>query len=327
MKPTPPGRRATIAALSLFLSPLILGAQQQRPPAVPLITHDPYFSIWSMADNLTDKDTTHWTGHRQPIAGLARIDGKTYRFMGAEPARRSRDGADSPRCHAHAHHLQVPGRGVTLTVTFFTPAFPNDLDLLSRPVTYLTLTATRRGRHEVSVLIDVDPVIAVNTADEASDLGTLACVRWPHDRSERRLARSARLNRPGDDLRIDWGYFHLAVPDGPGAQFAATTNDAIRKLRRTGRAACGRRPRHAATCRANDAAHLAMAFAAWQACQRQPSPASCCSPTPRSSHRVSQPQAAPLLAAQWRNREANAGGRRDTISSARASAAKSSTAT
>jgi hypothetical protein len=28
------------------------------------------------------------------------------------------------------------------------------------------------------------------------------------------------LNRPGDDLRIDWGYFHLAVPDGVGAQLA-----------------------------------------------------------------------------------------------------------
>jgi hypothetical protein len=28
------------------------------------------------------------------------------------------------------------------------------------------------------------------------------------------------LNRPGDDLRIDWGYFHLAAPDAGGAQFA-----------------------------------------------------------------------------------------------------------
>ena len=74
--------RNCIAAV--FLCSLAAFAQQ-RPPAVPLITHDPYFSIWSAADKLTDRDTTHWTGKRQPIAGLARINGKTWRFMGAHP--------------------------------------------------------------------------------------------------------------------------------------------------------------------------------------------------------------------------------------------------
>ena len=31
------------------------------------------------------------------------------------------------------------------------------------------------------------------------------------------------LGRPGDDLRIDWGYFHLAAPDSEGAQMALSS--------------------------------------------------------------------------------------------------------
>ena len=57
---------------------------QLRAPAYPLITIDPYFSVWANRDRLTDGDTVHWTGRRNAICGKAIIDGKAYRVMGAD---------------------------------------------------------------------------------------------------------------------------------------------------------------------------------------------------------------------------------------------------
>ena len=45
-----------------------------RAPAVPLIVHDPYFSIWSLQDELTKEWPRHWTGIAYGISGLLRID-------------------------------------------------------------------------------------------------------------------------------------------------------------------------------------------------------------------------------------------------------------
>ena len=198
-------------SLAFVLLPSFVFAQQ-RAPDTPLITHNPYFSIWSNTDNLTDSNTTHWTGAPQPISGLARIDGKAYRFMGRDPR-------DVPAMEQVARSItpthtfyEFKQAGVDLHLAFFTPTILSDLDILSRPVTYLTWTArsTDGASHDVSVLLDVDPIIAVNDPSEQvvytrnqTATGNVLSV-GSRDQNV--------LNRSGDNLRIDWGYFHLVVP-------------------------------------------------------------------------------------------------------------------
>src|SRR5690625_1762995 len=53
-----------------------------RPPAYPLITSDPYFSIWAFQDTLYDGPTRHWTGKPQSLRGIIRVDGKAMTFLG-----------------------------------------------------------------------------------------------------------------------------------------------------------------------------------------------------------------------------------------------------
>ncbi|MFN8342547.1 MAG: DUF4965 domain-containing protein, partial [Cyclobacteriaceae bacterium] len=68
---------------------LILGchvgviAQVDRAPAYPLLTHDPYFSVWSFNDTIGNAPTRHWTGKEQPLMARAVVDGETWHLLGA----------------------------------------------------------------------------------------------------------------------------------------------------------------------------------------------------------------------------------------------------
>jgi hypothetical protein len=255
-------RRSALAttlflAFSSFLMPS-MGVSQNRPPAVPLVTYDPYFSIWSMSDKLTDSDTRHWTGSDQALTGLIRIDGTNYRFMGANPEQvPAMTQVDMRVTPLHTLYT-FEAAGLSLSVTFFTPALPQDLEVLARPVTYVSWTVkSKDGRsHTASVLLDVSPRVAVNSADQDVTWGRSAAPQLEILSVGSRDQRA--LSRAGDNLRIDWGYFYLAVPHQDGATLVASSQ-AISKFLSSGSLPKSddmempRQPR-------NGAAHLAVTF-------------------------------------------------------------------
>ncbi len=194
-----------------------------RPPAVPLIAHDPYFSVWSMADHLTDEPTKHWTGVEQQMAGLARIDSATYRFLGSWPRPAPAMTQMSREVTPTRTTYRFEQSGVGLTLTFLTPALADDLEILSRPVTYVIFEARATdGRpHQVALHFDCGAQLAVNTVEQRVTwsrlkIGELQVLRLGS-------VEQQILGRAGDNLRIDWGYLYLAVPPQPGASTLATS--------------------------------------------------------------------------------------------------------
>lgn len=355
--------RILFFALSAFIA-VQLNAQQLRPPAFPLVTHDPYFSIWSGSDQLNTSPTRHWSGTDQSLVGKITVDGQVYRFMGADqkqyttilpaadenpytaaytetnPAAdwmqpgfndsqwnsgRAPFGDDKAsaatiwasrniwvRRHftlanpvkdplvlklLHDDNVEVYLNGeliyskigwtgkylylpldqalsgklqqgenllaihventaggasldaglmaeipmptgtqdqlatqtgfeitatttrydfncgpVQLQVSFISPLLLNNLDLLNRPVTYLTTTAKSiDGKlHEVQITLDASTDIAVNSPSqkvkaEQYNAGNLSILKAG-------TIEQPVLQKKGDDLRIDWGYFLVAAP-------------------------------------------------------------------------------------------------------------------
>lgn len=181
-----------------------------RAPSVPLITVDPYFSVWSPADKLTDEAIHHWTNNTVSMLGIVEIDDKAYRFMGVnalEPIPQT-----DLQIDALSTEYTFETETVRIRASFLAPMLPDDLDLISRPVNYLKLTSeSKDGKdHSVKFTISVSEEICLDdpgqspVVREKVSLDGLKCMR---------MGNSVQniLNKSGDNVLIDWGYFYLAV--------------------------------------------------------------------------------------------------------------------
>ncbi len=207
-----------------------------RPPSTPLITVDPYFTVWSPADRLTDAVTCHWTGKPNTIVGTACIDGETYRFMG-----KLHRNDDTPVLTQTAFDYDAlstrytfTGAGVTLKLTFTTPLLMDDLAVMTRPVSYLEIeTASADGCcHDVTVKIAVSEEICLNLRSQSPVVTEVLDV---NGRPTVKMGNSEQqvLNRSGDDIRIDWGYFYLTTSLGTAAAEVINIPYCPHKINRT----------------------------------------------------------------------------------------------
>ena len=182
-----------------------------RPPAVPLVTFDPYLSVWSEADRLNDDVTRHWTRHAHPLASLIRVDGKAYRLMGTEPKSVPALPQISVKVLPTRSIYEFESPQVHVTMTFMTAALPDDLEALARPLSYITwqVRSSDGATHDVSIFQSVSSQLAVNYPQQQ--------VSWRREgRGPLAAMCIGSVEQPvlatmGDDTRIDWGYVYLAA--------------------------------------------------------------------------------------------------------------------
>jgi glutaminase A-like protein/uncharacterized protein DUF5127/uncharacterized protein DUF4964 len=222
-----------ICIVGLVLGILIgsVGAEQEtfRPPAVPLVTNDPYMSVWSFSDHLTDSWPVHWTGQVHAMAGMIRVDGKAYRFMGPDAV-----------CEQAAQQVELnvmptqttyrfAAGGVELTVVFTTPMLPEQFKWLTCPVTFLNfeVKSTDGKEHRTALYFDATAEWAVNQANQQvtwerknKPIGGLEWLTFSS-------VEQPILKRAGDNVRIDWGYLYVGLPSGKDNRSVIAT-DSIR---------------------------------------------------------------------------------------------------
>ena len=183
-----------------------------RLPAVPLITMDPYLSVWCPADRVDEADTVHWSGAEKPLDGRLSVDGRTVRFLGKNDFGSC---LTEQRVTATRTLFAAELGGVRLEACFAAPAFPDEPDLLSMPVTPVrfVLSSTDGQTHDAAVRFALpDSLCWDGHVKPALFSDTVTLNGWPAALTGR--LQQNILGQSGDHITIDWGYLYLCAEQG-----------------------------------------------------------------------------------------------------------------
>ena len=202
-----------------------------RAAAIPLITHDPYFSIWSGAGHPSDKDPIHWSGLPQCLRGRLSIGQRTWSFLG-EPQGLPKLPLISTNVTATSTTFCFDAEGLQLTVRFVSPLIASDLLLLSRPCTYIDAFLSLPEGASVpeekisltlymgSTIVSTDNslLIGLSGSYPSEEITLPSPISRTVSTAAYQYAMFGRafqkpLGHSGDNHTIDYGYAYLASAD------------------------------------------------------------------------------------------------------------------
>jgi hypothetical protein len=113
-------------------------------------------------------------------------------------------------CNAFSTVYSYIINGAKIELKFTSPIIPDDLYMLSRPISYLEVTkdSADNKRHTVSVKIEMSEEICMNhKGDSDVEIEKIELGKYSSIKLGSKVQKV--LERNGDDLRIEWGYFYL----------------------------------------------------------------------------------------------------------------------
>ncbi|EJF60361.1 hypothetical protein DICSQDRAFT_137441 [Dichomitus squalens LYAD-421 SS1] len=216
--------RLLATSLFIFNAVTALGAatwnaEPFNPPSVPLAVRSPYLSAWlaqGQGTALNDAWPTFWTGSILGWAGLAKVDGQAYIWMGQPgiPNVNIHKATQKSLQFTSTQSVFVMTAGlVDLTITFLSPIEPSDFVNQSLPLSYYSVSAasTDGKSHSVQVYADIsaewvsgDDTLIVNWATTTGDvlshevkLDTQTTYTKINDRIQQGSAFHSTLNTAG----------------------------------------------------------------------------------------------------------------------------------
>ncbi len=112
--------------------------------------------------------------------------------------------------------------GVDLKLTFMAPVLMDNLELMSRPVNYITyeVASNDGAEHDVEIYFEAGPNWARHANSQKCISEVAANERFAYAKTG--TVEQPVLQKFGDDVRIDWGYFYLA---GDKSKYTTATGD------------------------------------------------------------------------------------------------------
>ena len=184
----------------------------KKAAAIPLILQDPFFSIWSDADHLYDKDPVHWCGERQRLQGYIKVDDAVYCFLGERGIHEAipQQWVDVT---ATATEYMFENEKVKLSVRFTSPLLPDSIELLSRPCAYVDFQVEKKTECRAEVCFTVSSDLVSRRRERMA--GGSYCRPGKKEVPPYKYAVMGRavqqpLSGSGDRVTSDWGYVYLA---------------------------------------------------------------------------------------------------------------------